>query len=91
MEIDQRLQAKLQSWWWRDFTKVCSEEVEEGWFQSVIQWKVGSGDKIRFWEDVWLGSNKLSNLFPRLFSLSMDKGVKWERLEVGKGRYGGDG
>ncbi|KAK9927793.1 hypothetical protein M0R45_024959 [Rubus argutus] len=31
---------------------------------------VGKGDKVRFWEDTWLGHNSLMSLFPRLFHLS---------------------
>jgi len=67
-------QEKPQSWWWRDLSKICGEGVEEGWFQSVVQWKAGFGDKVKFWEDAWLGRNKLINLYPRLFSLSLDQG-----------------
>lgn len=29
----------------------------------------GSGQKIRFWKDVWLGERTLSESFPRLYSL----------------------
>jgi len=39
------------SWWWRDLSKACGEGEGDGWFQKSIAWKVGSGDKVRFWED----------------------------------------
>jgi len=42
---------KYQSWWWRDLCKVCGDGEEEGWFQEALRWKVGLGDKVRFWED----------------------------------------
>jgi len=33
---------------------------------------LGSGDKARFWEDVWVGTANLKTLYPRLFSLSLN-------------------
>ncbi|XP_068486393.1 uncharacterized protein [Phaseolus vulgaris] len=46
---------KVQSWWWRDLQKVCTEGEGEGWFNQQVVWKVGSGDKVRFWEDALAG------------------------------------
>ena len=38
---------------------------------SVISWKVGCGDKFKFWEDRWLGGeNTLLTKYPRLYSIS---------------------
>ena len=48
------LPVKYQSWWWRDLVKVCREGGGEGWFQKEVHWKLGRGDKVRFWEDVLL-------------------------------------
>jgi len=60
----------FQSWWWRDLSKICC-----GWFQEGLLWKVGSGDKVRFWEDNWIGgSHILSSMYPRLYALSLDQG-----------------
>ena len=42
---------------------------------------MGSGDKVRFWEDASTGSRPLQNTFPRLFSLSVNHGPKM--VEVG--------
>jgi len=36
---------------------------------------VGSGDKVKFWEYAWFGGSPLHNLYPRLFSLSLDQGL----------------
>ena len=33
----------------------------------MVVFKVGNGNKIRFWEDVWVGENSLQALFPSLF------------------------
>jgi len=41
-----------QSWWWRDLVKVCLQGGGEGWFKKEVNWKVGKGDKARFWEDI---------------------------------------
>ena len=72
--------VKYQSWWWRDLTSICREGGGEGWFQDEVGWKIGSGDKIRFWEDMWVGNSKLKTLFPRLFSLSLNQGHKVEEV-----------
>jgi len=45
--------VKHQSWWWRGIIKVCREGGGDGWFQEKVRWKLGRGDKVRFWEDVW--------------------------------------
>jgi len=48
----------------------------EGWgrnFEDTINWKVGYGKKVLFWEDNWVGSGALKNVFLRLFSLSLSK------------------
>jgi len=66
--------VKLQSWWWKDLYKVCKEGEGKGWFQEELSWKLGCGDKVKFWEEVWVGSSDLKSLFPRLFFLSLNKG-----------------
>ena len=73
---------KVQSWWWRDIQKVCKEGEGSGWFQQQLGWKIGRGDKVRFWEDVWVGNNNLKTLFPRIFSLSLNQEQRVE--EVGE-------
>jgi len=65
-----------QSWWWRDLVKVCRKGGGDGWFKKEVGWKLGKGDKARFWEDVWTGNVSLKTLYPRLFSLSLNKGQK---------------
>jgi len=74
--------VKYQSWWWRDIVKVCREGGGDGWFQEELRWKLGKGDKVRFWEDVWVGESNLKTSFQRLFSLSVNQDQKME--EVGE-------
>ena len=76
---------KMQSWWWRDLDKVCREGGGDGWFQAEIGWKLGRGDKEKFWEDVWVGNNNLKTLFPTLHSLSSNQGQKVEEVGVWEG------
>ena len=40
------------------------------------------GDKVRFWEDVWVGGNKLSSVYPRLFTLGKDQGLTVSEVGV---------
>ncbi|GLT92075.1 hypothetical protein SLE2022_099320 [Rubroshorea leprosula] len=65
-----------------------------------FRWGVGDGRRIGFWRDIWVGNKSLSELCPRLFSLSANKesvvgkmgfweGDKWcWRLEWRKGKMG---
>ena len=53
---------------------MCKVGGGRGWFQGELGWKVGCGDKAKFWEDVWIGSVDLKFLFPRLYSLSLNQG-----------------
>jgi hypothetical protein len=41
---------------------------------------VVSGNKTRFWEDIWHGGKPLSEVFPRLFNLSMNHNVTVQRV-----------
>ncbi|GKU91277.1 hypothetical protein SLEP1_g5176 [Rubroshorea leprosula] len=36
-------------------------------------WKVGMGDKVKFWVDKWIGTEPLNISFPRLFNLTSNK------------------
>lgn len=43
-----------KSLWWKDLKKLCGSEVDNPWFDENILWKIGRGDKCRFWKDVWV-------------------------------------
>jgi len=68
--------GKLQSWWWRDLHKVCGEGEGDGWFLKEVGWKTRCGNKVMFWEDVWSGNSSLKDLYPRLYSMSLNQGQK---------------
>lgn len=38
------------------------------------KWHVGNGHKVRFWEDVWLGSSSLAIQFWKLYRIVNEKG-----------------
>lgn len=40
-----------------------------GFFKKV-KWKIGSKERIRFWEDVWYEEKPLSSKFPALYRIS---------------------
>lgn len=42
-------------------------------FWNHIKIEVGMGENVSFWDDIWLGNEKLSTKFPNLFSLILDK------------------
>lgn len=42
-------------------------------FLNCIKWRLGRGDKIRFWLDRWVDEDSLQNRFPRIFELAQSK------------------
>ena len=45
-------------------------------FMKTITYRVGSGEKILFWKDNWIGARPLANQFPDLCSCVVDKNAK---------------
>jgi len=74
--------VKLQSWWWRDLLKVCGEGGGDRWFLKEVGWNIGCGDKVKFWEDVWIGNSNLKSIYPRLYSLSLNQRQKVEEVGI---------
>ena len=65
-----------QSWWWRDLENICREGDGVGWFQQTVVWNVRAGDSVHFWEDPWISNSTFKDSYPRLFSLSLNQGMK---------------
>lgn len=42
-------------------------------FDSLVRFRVGSGERIHFWLDPWVGSTPLASQFPTLFGCASDK------------------
>jgi hypothetical protein len=86
---NRRIPGSSSSWW----KEICTLEGVvplKNWLGDSIVRKVGNGGSTLFWSSNWIGGASLSNLFPRLFSLSNHKegtvdeffasdgvGVKW--------------
>ena len=56
--------------WWNDITKVRTSDQGNNWFNANLVWKVGSGEKIKFWEDEWLDIGQLKERFESLYNNS---------------------
>ena len=64
------------SLWWKDLREVWNLERWGQNFEEALDWKVGDGKEVLFWEDNWAGRRALKSVFPRLFSLSVSKASK---------------
>jgi len=60
---------QYMSTWWKDLREVCGEGENGRWFDQNVEWKVGSGSTIKFWEDTWIGLDPLKLRFPRLYGI----------------------
>ncbi|GAU29820.1 hypothetical protein TSUD_223660 [Trifolium subterraneum] len=68
--LDNIVYLQFGSAWWRD---LCNLDKDEGWFNQVVLKKVGMGNSILFWKDVWAGDQSLEHRFPRLFGISIQQ------------------
>ncbi|KAL5186989.1 hypothetical protein HKD37_05G012732 [Glycine soja] len=50
-----------ESLWWQDLMVVTQEQQLNNVMQSGLSWNVGSGDKIKFWEDCWNGEGQVGS------------------------------
>jgi len=53
--------------------KVCGNGLQRNWFDCRLQWRVGDGKCVKFWEDRWVDGLALKENFPRLYSISRNK------------------
>ena len=59
---------------WKEILK------EAGWCWENLAFKVGKGNKIRFWTDLWCGDTVLSQSFPHLFTLAAHRNATIEEM-----------
>jgi hypothetical protein len=50
---------------WKDLDYVIAEEAEE-MFQSCIKCKVGNGERLQFWTNMWINGRSVEQLAPNL-------------------------
>ncbi|KAG4916659.1 hypothetical protein JHK87_054216 [Glycine soja] len=69
--LDEGTSVTNESIWWQDLRSVIHEQGVQALLQSAIEWKVGCGDEVRFWEDCWLTDQEsLRAKYPRLYQIS---------------------
>lgn len=56
------------------------------WLENNIGWKVGNGERVRFWQENWIGEGPLGEKFPRLCSVAVNK----DSLVANMGRWEGE-
>jgi len=71
---------KFTSRWWNDLSKVGLSDQGDNWFNQNTTWKVGKGDKIKFWKDEWLAIGQLKARYDRLYNNSELKDKTIESL-----------
>ena len=60
-----------ESIWWRDLKRVLQHPEHGEPLSRSIEWRVGCGDHIKFWEDQWIGEDRsLAAKYPRLYLIS---------------------
>lgn len=71
--------------WWRDLCLLEEgSNVSEGWFTNAVRRRLETGQQIRFWQEVWVGTTTLKELFPRLYRCAVNKDLlvaeagRWE-------------
>lgn len=47
--------------------------MDKNKFHTCIRWRVGRGDKNRFWQDLWLKRRALRDQFPQAFAIARHK------------------
>ena len=76
---------RKNSYWWKDLGSICEVHSATNWFDKRISWKHGNGDKIRFWEDWWVGEGKLMDKFPRLYVICLGRGKTINEMRTWNG------
>ena len=80
--------ANGDSIWWRDLKFVFQQPQHGAMMKNTTLWKVGCGDKFKFWEDGWIGGeDTLLSRYPRLYAISSQQNQKIQQI----GAFGGTG
>ena len=69
-ELEEGTTARMQSIWWKDLILIQQQQQTQ-LIKRETKWKVGSGEKFRFWEDPWTeNATPLREKYPRLYQNS---------------------
>ncbi|XP_014633795.1 uncharacterized protein LOC114410654 [Glycine soja] len=56
--------------WWKDLVSIHNHQQNSA-FKKETSWKVGGGQKFRFWEDPWTADEMpLMDKYPRMYHIS---------------------
>ncbi|KAL5193482.1 Hydroxymethylglutaryl-CoA lyase, mitochondrial [Glycine soja] len=70
------------SLWWRDIRKLYHQS-DPNIFNQHLTWKVGSGERIKFWTDKWLGTDyTLEQKYNQLFRISRQQSTLISSMAV---------
>lgn len=68
--LEEGSSGSKDSAWWKDLIKTQQLQRNIPLKRETI-WKVGGGDRIKFWEDLWTNTDlSLRDKFPRLYQIS---------------------
>ncbi|GKV25986.1 hypothetical protein SLEP1_g35354 [Rubroshorea leprosula] len=60
--------------WWRNIYKLDHiAQNKRGWLSDGFKLKMGEGNTVRFWKDMWTGNQPFADQFPALFQVSSGK------------------
>jgi hypothetical protein len=81
-DLTQFNNVKYASTWWKDLCGLGRLRANEDgdWCSEIIIKKLGCGGGTCFLLDKWVGQNTLSELFPRLFSVSLQTDLKVNQM-----------
>jgi len=69
-QLDEQRSSSYYFHWWKDL-KLLNQQQHTAEIKSHIQWKVGCGDKIKFWEDTWTNEDRLLMMkYANLYQIS---------------------
>ena len=69
--MDEAGRVGPESIWWRDLKRALHHSHQGRVIQDGLKWKVGGGDRIKFWEDRWIcREESLAEKYPRLYLVS---------------------
>ncbi|GLT59701.1 hypothetical protein SLA2020_325060 [Shorea laevis] len=71
------VQTRNLSTLWRNIVSLRDERDRGAWMsREGFHWKLGMGDKIKFWKDKWVRTKILNNSFLRLLNLASNRNAK---------------
>lgn len=74
--------------WWRGLRKWCQLDYSDGWLSRKIQRRLKDGREIKFWKNIWLGSDSLQSKYRRIFLNSNQQDLYVSDIRSGRMRSG---